>query len=141
FGDGSPRVPYDLGADLSHTYQDTGQYVISLQIENEGNCVSEFELPICVKREQRLFAPNVFSPNFDGFNDVFQLKGVGITDINWQIYNRWGQIIYEGNSMEDSWDGKQNGRRVPPGVYTFMVRYRTDDQKSEILKGAVAVVY
>jgi len=141
FGDGSGRQPYRFGEDLTHTYTDTGQYTIRLFIENEGNCTSEHEVEVCVKRDQRLFAPNAFSPNYDGYNDFFQLKGVGISDINWLVFNRWGQVVFEGNSMDDKWDGRFNGQRVLPGVYTFMVRYKTADRKDEIMKGAVAVVY
>ena len=141
FGDGTQLIPYDFGANLNHIFRDTGVYQIKLHLENEGNCISEYELTMCVKKEQRLFAPNAFTPNYDGINDVFQLKGIGISDMNWKIFNRWGLVIYEGSSLEDSWDGKYKGRRVRPGVYTFLVEYKTPERKDEVMKGLVTVIY
>ena len=141
FGDGSARVPYTFGENLNHTFPDTGQYIITLHLQNEGNCISEYQLPLCIEKAQRFFAPNAFTPNYDGYNDVFQLKGRGISDMKWQVFNRWGQVLYEGHSLEDSWDGRHNGRFVAPGVYTYIVRYKTVEGKDEVMKGVVAVVY
>ncbi len=141
FGDGSPRVLYEFGSDLLHTYADTGNYTITLHLENEGNCVSEDSILLCVNAEHRLFAPNAFTPNYDGKNDVFAFKGFDIASIEFQIYNRWGQLIYTGSGMNDQWDGFYKGNRVSPGVYTFMANYVTVYGIRDAVKGFVTVVY
>ena len=142
FGDGSPRESYELGENLSHVFPDTGTYTILLHIENEGNCESEFELEVCVKAEHRLFAPNAFTPDLNGYNDFFQFKGVGIETIDWEVYNRWGQVIFRGQSMEDAWNGEYKDRLVSPGVYTYLARYTTiHSSEEQVLTGFVTVVY
>ncbi len=143
FGDGSPTESYNFGENITHEYPDTaGTYTISLYIENVGGCFSEYELSVCIKSEYRLFAPNAMTPNLDGKNDVFKFKGLFIEEINWQIFNRWGEIIFEGDSMEDSWDGWYKGNRVQTGVYVFLARYTTKfDDREQVLKGVVTVVY
>ncbi len=141
FGDGK-RVPYEFGEDLSHSYADTGNYVITLSIENEGACPSEFQRVICVKPEHRLFAPNALTPNYDGKNDFFKFVGVGINKIDWQIYDRWGQLLFEGHSMDDEWDAHFKGNKVKPGVYTYIAKYSADgNPKEAVLQGLVTVVY
>ena len=141
FGDGSPRIPYEFGEDIDHVYTDTGNYNITLHLENEGNCISEDFISICVNAEHRLFAPNAFTPNYDGKNDVFAFKGFDINQINWQIFNRWGELIFEGKGMSDFWDGFYKGNRVSPGVFTYMANYQTKYGKQGSVKGFVTVVY
>ncbi len=142
FGDGSPTESYNLGENLSHVFPDSGVFTILLHIENEGFCESEYELEVCVKPEHTLFAPNAFTPNYDGKNDFFQFKGIGIDKISFQIYNRWGQIVYEGKDIDDVWDGKYKNKIVPPGVFTFLAKYTTIyNPNTQFKKGFVTVVY
>ncbi|MFZ5554115.1 MAG: gliding motility-associated C-terminal domain-containing protein [Bacteroidota bacterium] len=69
--------------------------------------------------------PNVFSPNGDGFNDVFQLGYIpNVCDdyIHVEIYNRWGQKVFESDEVEFKWDGKnQKGNDLPSGVYYVLL--------------------
>lgn len=65
--------------------------------------------------------PNVFTPNGDGFNDVFSPNVVNIDKWKCFIYNRWGQNMYELNNDVTSWDGKTtNGKNVPDGTYYYI---------------------
>jgi len=143
FGDESPQVPYDLGSFLTHTFPDTaGSYLVALYLINEGQCESSYELEICVDSDARLFAPNAFTPNYDGSNDEFHFKGVGIEQLEYQVFNRWGEMIFEGQGMEDAWDGQFKGRPVMAGVYTYVARYHTiHSRKKQVKKGVITVVY
>lgn len=143
FGDGSPRVPYVFGEPVSHTFPDTiGNYNIILFLENEGDCISEDEVGVCVKAEYRIFAPNAMTPNLDGKNDFFQIKGLFIKDINWKIFDRWGQNIFTGTSLDDTWDGFYKGTRVQVGAYVYIAEYTTDfDSTPQVLKGTLMVLY
>lgn len=142
FGDGSARTPYIPGQSPEHIFPDTGNYTVRLYIENEGDCSSEFELEVCIRPEHRLFAPNAFTPGIDGVNDEFRFKGVGIADIRWLVFDRWGQHIFEGQGMEESWNGIYKGRYVPPGVYTYIARFKTEySDQEQVMTGYITVVY
>jgi gliding motility-associated-like protein len=69
---------------------------------------------------------NAFTPNGDGTNDVFKLLVLsGIAKVeHMEIYNRWGQRVYESNEENASWDGKINGQEAPSDVYIFRIRWR-----------------
>jgi len=72
-----------------------------------------------------LFVPSAFSPNFDGLNDRFRVKGPtqGIENYNFYVYNRWGQLIWHANNFNDSWDGTFNGAECPVDVYTWVMKF------------------
>jgi gliding motility-associated-like protein len=72
-----------------------------------------------------LFVPSAFSPNFDGNNDRFHVTGPtqGIENYHFYVYNRWGQLLWEANSFNDSWDGTFNGTECPVGVYTWVMKF------------------
>ena len=144
FGDSSFQERYVLGENPQHDYEgmDPGEYTVRLQISNEGGCTSEHEESLCIEADHRLFAPNAITPNYDGVNDFFQFKGEGISDIQWQVLNRYGQLLYRGEGMEDRWNGELDGLRVLPGVYNLVARYRTRyDDRERVFNGFITVVY
>jgi gliding motility-associated-like protein len=91
--------------------------------------------------------PNAFTPNGDGLNDYFgpYVTGGTATDIvaNIIIYNRWGDIIYEGRNL---WDGTFKGQLQAPGQYTYTVKFNLPkpdnaaEHNTEILSGQVALI-
>jgi gliding motility-associated-like protein len=78
--------------------------------------------------------PNAFTPNGDGINDYFRIIGTppeNITKYNFRIFNRWGQMVFETNNIEDAWDGKSGGQYCPPGVYVWEIFYE-DSKKIRV---------
>nr|WP_255547554.1 gliding motility-associated C-terminal domain-containing protein [Mucilaginibacter sp. dw_454] len=66
-------------------------------------------------------APNVFTPNNDGVNDVFSLHIEGFVQFNsLNIYNRYGQLMHLSKSKADLWDGNFNGKPLPAGTYYWL---------------------
>ena len=68
-----------------------------------------------------VFIPNAFSPNNDGVNDIFQISGHDIISLKINIFNRWGNSVYTGQSQNSFWDGTYNGNPVPSGVYIYLI--------------------
>ena len=68
--------------------------------------------------------PNVFTPNGDGSNDYFDIEYQNIYEFEIKIYNRWGRIVYKGNSLENPWDGKIKGQDAIEGVYFWEIQYQ-----------------
>lgn len=82
----------------------------------------------------RLFAPTAFTPNGDGKNDCFQVHVPGnVSDYQLQIFNRWGQLVYNTLSYGDCWDGIFNG--VPQEMGTYFYSYSCTSSSCGALKG------
>ena len=96
--------------------------------------------------ESRIYIPNAFTPNNDGLNDVFLIKGVGIRIVNrLTIYDRWGHLVFERSNflLDDksaAWDGKYKGLPVPAGVYVYSAEMSCNE-KTFTQKGSVVVIY
>ncbi|MFN4147097.1 MAG: gliding motility-associated C-terminal domain-containing protein [Runella sp.] len=90
------------------------------------NCASEDSIRIIVV--QRVFMPEVFTPNGDGHNDTWQIIGrEAYPEIEVTIYNRWGNAVYyaKGNN-QPPFDGTYDGQPLPEGVYIYVVRAKPD---------------
>lgn len=67
---------------------------------------------------------NVFTPNADGYNDIFYFRSTTkIARFRTQILNRWGDLVFESDNLEQGWDGKYKGRTCATGVYYWYVEY------------------
>lgn len=87
--------------------------------------------------EAHVFVPNAFSPNGDGRNDRLRFFGQGVERFHIVIYNRWGEQVFEADSMDEEWDGMRNGQALDPAVFVYHVTGRFDtgepiDQKGNI---------
>jgi len=70
--------------------------------------------------ECRVYAPNVFAPESAGQGQRFQLfPGCPLLTGRWRIYDRWGNLLFESNDLNAGWDGRLNGKTLPPGVYLY----------------------
>ncbi|REJ80839.1 MAG: gliding motility-associated C-terminal domain-containing protein [Bacteroidetes bacterium] len=68
-----------------------------------------------------IYIPNAFTPNGDGLNDTFGVKGEGIKNFRLFIYNRWGEKIFETSNPNEHWDGYYGGRPAEQGTYVYQV--------------------
>lgn len=106
-----------------------------------GTCESErVKFTVIVERccDDFIFVPSVFTPNGDGNNDVFEVQiNAGSRLDRIEIFNRWGQMVYQGNS---SWNGTQNGRSADLGNYFYNISFTCKDGKIIHKKGEVLLV-
>jgi gliding motility-associated-like protein len=88
--------------------------------------VDTFYREIIIKGEFTLYIPNAFTPNNDGQNDLFFAQGYGITDMQIMIFNRWGNPVFEGNSLTSKWNGRKynSGEESPQGVYVYKLKVK-----------------
>ena len=118
FGDGSSN---SAAVNPNHTYT-TGSYTVTLTVSS-GPCVSTATTVIIVEDGLTLEIPNVFTPNGDGSNEIFSIKSTGVKEISLQIFNRWGQKLYEFTGPKAAWDGlTPSGKEVPEGTYFYFVK-------------------
>ncbi len=68
--------------------------------------------------------PIIFSPNEDGANETIGPNISGNLTVNfYKIYNRWGQLVFDGRGSDLNWDGKYKGEKQPQGSYVFSCEY------------------
>jgi gliding motility-associated-like protein len=88
----------------------------------------------------RLYIPNAFSPNGDGLNDIFLVKGIFIKTMNMRIYNRWGEKLFEENGCFPTWNGVYMDKMVPDGVYLVMITAIGADDKVYTYKTTLTAI-
>jgi gliding motility-associated-like protein len=98
----------------------------ALTVKNEYGCKASDTIVVAVDcQESRVRVPNAFTPNNDGVNDVFIVKGISIVK-HMVIYNRWGEKVYERNNFiagdrANCWDGTFKGQKSPSGAYVYFI--------------------
>ncbi len=127
--------------DPIHTYTATGVYLVNLLATSPNGCESETTNEVIIHPDFAVYAPSAFTPNGDGMNDVFEVKGVGIKTYNLQVYSRWGELMYESNSLEDEWNGDYKGTLAPSGTYAYTISYTSMLDADFKLQGTVTVMY
>ncbi len=100
-----------------HAYADGGFYDVSLTITDINGCSATVIQEISIALLPVL--PTAFTPNGDGENDVLLIRGGPFTEVNFNIYNNWGELIFTSNDAAIGWDGTYKGTEAPMGVYTW----------------------
>ncbi len=110
-------------------YATNGNYVIQQVVRNSYGCSDTMELSIYVQEEFSLFIPNSFTPNGDGYNDVFSAKGAGIDEAEFEmwIFDRWGNLIWKTNRWNAAWDGRANDGKAMAQIDTYVWLIRLHD--------------
>ena len=101
---------------------DTIQFVVSDNFGNLNTCQFVIDIqnnPMYDCNE--IFIPTVFSPDGDGINDVFNVVGLELQDLELIIYSRWGSMVYKRDVNQGGWDGKFEGVDVPSGTYVYFL--------------------
>jgi gliding motility-associated-like protein len=109
---------HDGSTDRSFEIRDTGWVKLTVKGDYCQYTDSLYVLPCeC----DRIYIPTAFSPNGDGINDMFITTPCFTQSFRIQIYNRWGQKVFESNDIQQGWDGFANGIRCQQGVYMYKI--------------------
>lgn len=130
FGDGNVSTT----TNPSNTYTTAGTYTVML-IASSGLCSDTAFAVIVIADGFSLEIPNVFTPNGDNTNDVFTIKSTGVKEIELQIFNRWGQLMYNFTGSKAAWDGiTNNGEKATDGTYFYFIIATGFDTTKEPVK-------
>lgn len=107
----------------SHSYTDTGLFVVTQLVINQYGCRDTAELPVRVESEFIFFVPNAFTPNGDGENDYFMGEAIGIRTLNFLLFDRLGNKIVETDNPAQGWNGVlPNGDKAQIDVYVYKIQ-------------------
>ncbi|MGV3636130.1 MAG: gliding motility-associated C-terminal domain-containing protein [Flavobacteriales bacterium] len=87
-----------------------------------------------------IFIPNTFTPDGDGKNDVLFVRGPNIASLEFMVFDRWGEKVFETTDIGRGWDGTFKGKPVDPAVFVYHLRALCVDGQSFFTKGNVTVV-
>jgi gliding motility-associated-like protein len=138
FGDGDDT----LCESLLHKYDSAGVFEVRLVTTDEFGCTDTALKTVKVYPERVIFAPNAFTPNWDGINNIFMPK-ISYIDVDHyllQIYSRWGDKMFETTNPAIGWDGTYKGEKVSPGVYSWYVELSQLNGKPETFQGSVMLI-
>lgn len=118
FGDGTGSDKRDPDP---KSYKKTGTYKVCLQALNSVGCSDT----ICQNVSADVFpladVPTGFSPNGDGQNEILYVRGYGIETLDFRVYNRWGELVFETSEQAIGWDGTYNNAEQPAEAYAYVL--------------------
>ncbi|MDX1653541.1 MAG: PKD domain-containing protein [Brumimicrobium sp.] len=109
---------------LTYHFLEGGYHYPYQVVTNEFGCKDTAYRQIYVEPYTTYYIPNAFTPNQDGRNEVFRPIVYDVTDYTFEIYNRWGERIYETNDRTEGWNGLIHGNKAPDGVYVWRMKFR-----------------
>lgn len=120
-------------------------YIVT--VIDENGCTATDAISIFIEEAQRIFIPNVFSPNDDGLNDIFYVNtGAEVVQITtWEIIDRWGNQVFSQQNVAPNdpsfgWDGEFKGRELNPGVFVYYIELELQSGNLLQLKGEVSLL-
>ncbi len=117
-------------------------YPVSLVVQNDLGCFDTAENNIRVLKSCYIAVPNAFTPNGDGLNDfLYPLNAFKADNLDFKVYNRLGQLVFETHDWTQKWDGTIKGEPQDAGIYVWTLEYVLHDTgKHVFMKGSSVLI-
>lgn len=128
----------------THLYRpDTATYLVTLITSTQYGCLDTAYNHIIIGPDFTFYIPNAFTPNGDGANDYFFGSGIGISIYDLWVFDRWGNMIFHGNDLNDKWDGKANqgDKSAQQDVFIWKVTLTDVFDKKHQYIGTVTLIH
>ena len=139
FGDGDSLLTTSR-APVQHQYNATGTFNACLTAYNAAGCDSTICKPVMAIIVPLVDVPNAFTPQSGDVNSVLMVRGFGIAKMQFIIWNRWGQKVFETSNRSQGWDGKVKGVVQPLDVYAYTLSVEFFDGKKTTKKGDITLI-
>ncbi|GAB3333728.1 hypothetical protein GCM10027299_41520 [Larkinella ripae] len=107
-----------------------GRYTVQISTEFGCSVQKNFTILDNCLPATLIFTPDVFTPNGDGINEVFEWKSNVEIEAQMKIYNRWGEVIFSSSNPNDFWDGTSSGQHCPSSTYFWKLDYQSSQSKT-----------
>lgn len=122
---------------VNHTFTDTGTKVITITYVDQYGCTNTTSITLYVLHNFTIFIQNSFSPNGDNINDAFEIVGKQyLKNINTQIFNRWGELVFRSNDINQQWTPKDPN----PNNYIYLIKATDIFNVDHELMGNIIVI-
>jgi gliding motility-associated-like protein len=118
-------------------------YTIKLKVTNNTlGCTDSISKPLRVLNNCFIAVPTAFTPNNDGLNDyLYPNNAIKADNLEFKVFNRWGQLVFASHNWQDKWNGKVNGIPQAPGVFVWYLRYTNRDTGQKVFqKGTTTLI-
>lgn len=124
----------NIGETTTNVFQTTaigdGDVNYSVDITTPGDCMTTDDVSVYILTAD-VEIPNVFTPNKDEVNEIFKVYTNGVNSVvTLKVFNRWGQVVYEGQGDDAAWDGTFKGKEAPVDVYIYYVSFEDGTEMS-----------
>ncbi|MEL7005282.1 MAG: PKD domain-containing protein, partial [Bacteroidota bacterium] len=148
FGDGTTSTD----PEPTHTYEELGVFDVTLIASNEFGCTDTLTRESIVETRVggRVLVPNAFTPNLSGpiggaagrggTNDVFLPVMEGVSEFEMQVFNRWGELLFETRNKNIGWDGYYQGKLSPQDVYIYKLSVVFQNGESTVRTGDINLI-
>jgi gliding motility-associated-like protein len=141
FGDSTTSVLQNS----NHTYTGPGTYPITLVVTSDSGCTSVYRDTITINPCNDAIVngpavPTGFTPNGDGINDILYVRGGPFSDLDFRIFNEWGNEIFRSTSQSVGWDGTYKGKPQQEGTYVYTLVGTTMDNVKFKVSGDVTLL-
>lgn len=85
----------------------------------DGGVMESISNEVIITKQPNIYHPTSFTPNNDGLNDTFKVMSQYTNEVEFMVFNRWGEMLFYTTDLAIAWDGTYKGSNVPEGTYTF----------------------
>ncbi|MEW6470004.1 MAG: PKD domain-containing protein [Bacteroidota bacterium] len=129
----------------THTYDSTGSFIVTLVVTSDSGCFAAFSDTILLDSCSDVIpdlpvVPSAFTPNGDGVNDFLLVRGGPLSEMEFRIFNEWGNQIFLSTDQATGWDGTYKGKMQPGGTYIYTVVGKMPDGTDVKFSGDVTII-
>ncbi len=127
----------------TYAYLYPGNYMVSEVVKNEFGCSDTATQAITISKNDEVYSPVLptgFTPNGDGVNDSLVVRGGPFTDLLFNVYNEWGNLIYSTTDSAIGWDGTFHGVEQPIGVYVYTIKATAINNREYKVSGEITLI-
>ncbi|MFT3683019.1 MAG: sugar-binding protein [Ferruginibacter sp.] len=135
-----PDVAIESANALTATSKPNQNTTYTFTVTTQNGCSASDDVTVNVTPGNCLNAPNVFTPNNDGFHDLWVITQCGNYQLRVDVYNRWGGLVFHSDNYGNNWNGTRNGKPIPDGTYYYVIRATSPDGNQRQLTGNVTIM-
>jgi len=114
-----------------------GVYPVTLIVTTDEGCIDTTTIDLNIVPDVIMYIPNSFTPDGDEHNQTwkFYIEGIDFMNFKVEIFNRWGELMWESYNAKEEWDGTFKNQKVPQGTYTWKITYKelnTDGRQQHV---------
>ncbi len=131
----------DTSFNSTHSFTESGEYYVILTATANNGCSDTAQSPlIIIDGEAKPWIPSAFTPNNDAANDLLKIYGIAIAEVDFRVYDRVGEMVFQTNDVTQGWDGNFLGMKSSTDVYVYVAKVKMLSGKKYILKGDVTLI-